>query len=253
MSTIGGPAANGETRTIAVIVGAGASIASGAPSTDELLETVLASFPAERVFEDLRGNRTVERVPLAGLLREYLAQFGNGEVNFEVVMACLEEMMSYGMPGRAVQSFTQARSEFETVLDAGVLQAAYSGAIRALLRAFLSNVPRTNGQIVAAQSLTRFIQLLSNNARIVLSTLNYDPLLDNACQGLMVSHQLAGVSLNSTPCCGVNGRTRNIYSCTCTAAFGLGFVHYRLVRRSTVRRAGTILIEPSRSRFGISQ
>lgn len=170
----------GDRRTIAVIVGAGASLAAGAPGTGELLDTVLASLPVERIFQDLQGNKTRDAVPLANLFREHLLKNGDGEANFEIVMACLEEMISYGMPGRLLQSFMSPRSEFETVLDVGMLQEAYTGAIHALIRAFLARTPRTTRQSKAATSLANFVQRLSGNARIVLSTLNYDTLLDDA-------------------------------------------------------------------------
>lgn len=170
----------GDTRTIAVIVGAGASLAAGAPGTGELLDTVLATMPVERIFEDLQGNKTADAVPLANLFREHLLKNGDGEAHFEIVMACLEEMISYGMPGHLLQSFTSPRPQFETVLDVGMLQEAYTGAIHALIRMFLARTPKTAQQSNAATSLASFVQRLSSNARIVLSTLNYDSLLDDA-------------------------------------------------------------------------
>jgi hypothetical protein len=105
---------------------------------------------------------------------------GEGEADFELVMACVEEMISYGMPGRVLQTFTQPRSSFEAVMQPGMLQAAYESAIRALVKTFLSRVPRTPQQAEAALSMAHLVQTLAGEARVVVLSLNYDALLDDA-------------------------------------------------------------------------
>lgn len=176
----GSGASEAGRRTIALIVGAGASIPAGAPSTRELLDTVLSAFPTEFVTIDVNRNETRRPVPLAALLQERIQEMGEGEADFELVMACLEEMISYNMPGRVLPTFTQPRASFEAVLVPGMLQAAYESAIRAIVMTFHSRVRRTLEGVQAALSLTHLVRALAGEARIVLSTLNYDTLLDDA-------------------------------------------------------------------------
>jgi len=62
-------------------------------------------------WHDLRIESASNRAAFIGfvphaLLREHIATMGEGEADFELVMACVEEMISYGMPGRVLQTFT---------------------------------------------------------------------------------------------------------------------------------------------------
>ncbi len=169
-----------RSRTIALIVGAGASIPCGAPSTKELLDIALNSFPSEWVTIDAKRNETRRAVPLAALIRQHIVTTDRGEADFELVMACIEEMISYDMPGRILRTFTQPRASFEPVLHPGMLQAAYESAIRSFVTTFLFRVKQSPQHAQAAASLTRLVQALAADARVVLSTLNYDTILDDA-------------------------------------------------------------------------
>jgi hypothetical protein len=167
---------------IVIIAGAGASIAAGAPGTAELLDAVLSSFPDQRLIKDINGVETIENAPMSSLLRRSISQLGNGEADFEIVMACVEQMIAYGMPGNVGQLFMEPREAFVPVLHTGMLQSAYATAVRSLITTFLLRPAQNQQQTYARESLVMFIKRLAARHRIVLATLNYDVLLDDALQ-----------------------------------------------------------------------
>jgi len=161
-------------------VGAGASLAAGAPSTSALLDTVLDSLPTERVT--IVGNQsTTQPLPLAANVRQALATGFGPEVDFELVMASLEELLSYGLGnGTVIRSFTEPRATFAPLLDTPMLFSAYSSAVKALIDVFLKKIPISQEQIAAHQALCSLFGRLTGRSRLVVATLNYDTLLDDA-------------------------------------------------------------------------
>jgi hypothetical protein len=176
-----------DRSTVAVIVGAGASVSAGAPTTHELLEVVLRALPTSRVSESLGGSVSEVDISMPDRILEALEKRDAAETDYEMVIAALEELLSYGMgPGPLIRSFTDPIAALSALFDVPLLFAAYDSAISAILYTFLQRTPHSPDQLAASEKLSSFFRKLGDQARLVTAMLNYDTLLDDAlpwCQG----------------------------------------------------------------------
>jgi hypothetical protein len=164
-------------RTLAVLVGAGASLRAGAPSTQELFEVVLSALPSLRQTILTDGISKTERVDLAKIVKEALAA-RSYEVDYEMAMGLLEELYSHSIGARSLYA-SVARLEISPSIDGPLLSAAYANANDAIVSRFIENHP-THSQLRAREDLHALFVLLSERSRIVLASLNYDAFLDDA-------------------------------------------------------------------------
>lgn len=177
--------------TLAVIVGSGASIASGVPSSKDLLAVVRAALIGRVKTQKIDGTIEETAFPLWEVLKKSLSTRRQA-VGFESIVAAIEELLSYGLgDGPLIRSFTELRSVVSDVARTEVLFNIHEFVIQAILGALLKGQPRTREQLAAHESLLAFVRRLSSSARIVLVTLNYDTLLDDA---LTWSHGFTQVS-----------------------------------------------------------
>lgn len=166
--------------TLAVIVGAGASVASGVPNSAELLDVVLNAL-ISRVRTEKRDSIEEVTFPLREVLEAGLS--ARGEEGFESIVAALEELLSYGLgEGPLLQAFTELRPHVRDIARTDVLFGAHESVIQAILAALRAGVPRTPIHVAAHDSLCAFVRRLASFARIVLVTLNFDALLDDVLE-----------------------------------------------------------------------
>jgi plasmid stability protein len=140
------------------------------------------------VRTESHGRIEQTEFPLREILKNGLSARSE-EVGFESIVAAIEELLSYGIgDGPLIQSFTELRAPVRDAARVEVLFGAYEAVIRAILKAFLDGQPKTELQVAAHDSLSAFIRRLGSALRIVLVTLNYDTLLDDAldwCDGFV--------------------------------------------------------------------
>jgi len=172
-------------RTMLVVVGAGASVKANVPGASELLEPVLEALPTIVVpgtaFSSARYPDSIHgpydrRVRVADLLSSaILAQ--NGRIDFELVLRSIESLLSYtALP---IVSYTQPKPEFARLLDWSVLSQAHDAATKAVRNAIVQREPPKPEQIEARDNVRFLFQELAKDFRLILSTLNYDDLLDD--------------------------------------------------------------------------
>lgn len=165
--------------TVAVIVGAGASLAAGAPSTQELFDVVMRALPRSRVTTALDGSETSEPIDLANVVKEALDRRGADD-DFESAMGLLEELYSYRIGAASLfASVARLDGAVTPSIDGALLSGAYSSANNAIVRSFLAGAPTTD-ELGARESLKRLFGKLGDRARVVVSSLNYDVFLDDA-------------------------------------------------------------------------
>lgn len=167
--------------TIAVLVGAGASVASGAPSTADLTGIVLNALPTDHLAL-VGGERISVKVPTAELLTAALSsQSGSPPPDFETIVASVETLMSYVYSDAhsGIKAFTTKNSVFNWLFDGEVLFLMHNAARDSMVEAFRDLPPPTVDRARARQSLTEFFGAIAERGRVVLATLNYDDLLDD--------------------------------------------------------------------------
>jgi len=163
------------------VVGAGASVAAGFPQTSDLLQPVLDALPQRKHILTSTVNCVTDLHMASAILDALRTRFNASDIDFELVIASLEELMSSSVGrGPVIAAFTSANPELAQLFDGGLLAYAHTSAIEAVLEAVRSCSPTSVEQQASAQSLIRLLTCVAQRARVVVVSLNYDTVLDNA-------------------------------------------------------------------------
>lgn len=129
------PAKFGKRRpTLAIIVGAGASIAANAPKTADLLGPVLDAFPtfplprsdvARMAFDMSVRSLRIREAFIAAL------RVRNEELNYEHVLSALEDVLAYTLEaGSIVPTLTLPKDAFAELFDRPLMTEWFEAAQR---------------------------------------------------------------------------------------------------------------------------
>lgn len=164
-------------RTIAVLVGAGASLSDNAPSTNELTNIIINALP-EFVVQ-MPNERHLSQISFRSAFISKLKAAKVEEPTFEDIIAAAEELLDFDPSyGPNIGCFVRPRADSEALFHHLTLTMALTDMYNSVIRTFLMRLP--SGEDYSRASINSLLRRLAKQSRIVLATLNYDNLLDDS-------------------------------------------------------------------------
>ena len=156
---------------IVIVVGSGASLSAGVPSTGDLTDVCIRALQA--ASDDARSPDSI-----AAML-DHALRSENRPYDFERLLHAVEELEAYVTRSPVIKAFTEVSPKYERIADRELLwraRRAIVGAIHGSVGGRV-NDPAVLGSPATAQ-LDRICAELSKQHRLVVVDFNYDDLFD---------------------------------------------------------------------------
>ncbi len=170
---------------LTVLLGAGASIPSGGPSTKTLTQTLMRQLHDRKYslveFEDGFKIKRVANVAVPRIIERTLRRKFRKRFDFELFLDALEQLQPLASPGAIDDSVTTAffkqNSSFADLLTLAPLHSAHEDAIRGINEIASSFKHKTK---IRGLSIEPLLERLHQHFDLTVANLNYDTITDGA-------------------------------------------------------------------------